>query len=78
MRRPNGFYLTTSLETRLPGGSVAKNHMPVHEMRVRTLGEEDLLEEELAAHSRILAWKIPGMEESGGLQSLVSQIVRHD
>ena len=57
---------------------MAKNHMPVHEMRVRTLGEEDLLEEELAAHSRILAWKIPWMEESGGLQSLVSQIVRHD
>ena len=78
VRRPNGFYLATSLETRLPGGSVAKNHLPVQEMRVRTLGEEDLLEEELAAHSRILAWKIPWTEESGELQSMVSQRVRHD
>ena len=35
------FYLATSLESRLPGGSVAKNHLPIQEMRVRTLGEED-------------------------------------
>ena len=55
VRRPRAFYLATSLETRLPGGSVAKNHLPVQEMRVRTLGEEDLLEEELATHSSILA-----------------------
>ena len=78
MRRPRAFYLATSLETRLPGGSVAKNHLPVQEMRVRTLGEEDLLEEELATHSSILACKILWTEEPGVLQSMGSQRVRHD
>ena len=34
--------------------------------------------EEMAAHSSILAWKIPRMEESGRLQSMESQRVRHD
>jgi len=37
-----------------------------------------ILEEKLAAHSSILAWKIPWTEEPGGLQSMVSQRVRHD
>ena len=48
------------------------------EMRVRSLGQEDPLEEEMAPHSSILAWKIPWAEESGGLQSMGSQRVRHD
>ena len=39
------------------------------EMRVRSLGWEDPLEEEIAIHSRILAWKIPWTEEPGRLQS---------
>ena len=34
------------------------------------MGQEDPLEEEMATHSSILAWKIPRMEESGGLQSM--------
>ena len=34
------------------------------------LGQEDLLEKEMASHSSTLAWKIPWMEESGGLQSM--------
>ena len=38
--------------------------------RVRSLGQEDPLEEEMATHSSILAWKIPWTEESGGLQSM--------
>ena len=50
----------------------------MQETWVRSLGQEDLLEEEMATHSGILAWKIPWMEESGGLQSMGSQRVRHD
>ena len=42
------------------------------------LGWEDPLEEEMAAHSSILAWEIPQTEESHGLQSMGSQRVRHD
>ena len=45
---------------------------------VGSLGQEDPLEEEMAAHSSILVWKIPWVEESGGLQSMGSQGVRHD
>ena len=37
---------------------------------VRSLGGEDPLEEEMATHSSILAWKIPWTEEPGGLQSM--------
>ena len=40
------------------------------EPRVRTLGQEDPLEEGVAAHSSILAWRIPWTEEPGGLQSM--------
>ena len=42
------------------------------------LGGEDPLEKEMAAHSSVLAWKIPRTEESGGLQSMGSQRVRHN
>ena len=45
---------------------------------VRFLGGEDLLEEEMATHSSILAWRIPWTEEPGGLQSMESQKVRHN
>ena len=45
---------------------------------VRSLGREDLLEEEMAPHSNILAWKIPWTEERGRLQSMGSQRVGHD
>ena len=37
---------------------------------IRALGQEDPLEEEIATHSNILAWRIPGTEEPGGLQSM--------
>ena len=40
---------------------------------VRSLGQEDLLEEELETHSSILAWEIPWTEEPGTLQSMGSQ-----
>ena len=39
-------------------------------MRVQFLGQEDPLEEGVATHSSILAWRIPRMEEPGGLQSI--------
>ena len=47
-------------------------------MRAQSLGEEDSLEEEMATHSSVLAWRIPRTEEPGGLQSMGSQRVRHD
>ena len=40
------------------------------------LGREDPLEQEMATHSSILAWRIPGAEEPGGLQSMGLQRVR--
>ena len=45
---------------------------------VRSLGQEDPLEKEMATHSSVLAWRIPWMEELGGLQSTGSQRVGHD
>ena len=50
----------------------------LQETQVRSLGQEDLLEKEMATHSSILAWRIPQTEELGGLQSTGSQRVRHD
>ena len=50
----------------------------MQEIRVQSLRLEDPLEKEMAIHSSFLAWKIPQMEEPGGLQSLGSQRVRHD
>ena len=48
------------------------------ETHVLSLGQEDPLEEGMAIHSSILAWKIPWTEESGGLQFIGSQRVGHD
>ena len=51
-------------------------HLPtMRETRVQSLGQEDLLEKEMATHSSILAWRIPWTEEPGGLQSMGSQRV---
>ena len=47
-------------------------------MWVRSLGGEDPLEEGMATHSRILAWRISWTEEPGGLQSMGSQRVGHN
>ena len=58
-----------------------KIHLPVQEtqeMLVQSLGQEDPLEEEMATHSGILAWKILWTEKPGGLQSMGSQRVRHN
>ena len=54
-------------------------HLPtMQETQVRSLGQEDPLEKEMATHSGTLAWKIPWMEERGRLQSMGSQRVGHD
>ena len=55
-----------------------KNLPAVLETRVRSLGREDPLEEEMATPSSILAWRITWIEEPGGLQSMGSQRVGHD
>ena len=59
-----------------PGGAVVKNLPAVQEAQethVQSLGREDPLEEEMATHSRILAWRIPWRGGPGGLQSIGSQ-----
>ena len=54
-------------------------HLPtMRETWVQFLGWADLLEKEMATDSSILAWKIPWTEETVRLQSMGSQIVRHD
>ena len=50
----------------------------MQEMRVQSLGQEDLLEKEMAAHSRILSWEVPWTEEPGRLQSTGLQRVGHN
>ena len=57
---------------------MVKNLPAVRETWVGSLGWEDPLEKEMMTHSSILAWRIPQTEESGGLQSMGSQRVRHD
>ena len=49
----------------------------MRETQVRSLGQEDPLEKEMAIHSSPIAWRIPWTEESGRLQSMGSQRVRH-
>ena len=60
---------------------MVKNLLAMQEMQetgVRSLGQEDLLEEGMATHTSILAWRIPGTEEPGGLQPMASQRVGCD
>ena len=71
VRQEFGLALSTVAQTvkRLP---------TMQETQVQSLGQEDLLEKEMATHSSILAWKIPWVEEPGRLQSMLSQRVRHN
>ena len=55
-----------------------KNPLVMKVTGVRSLGQEDPLEEGMATHSSILAWRIPWTEEPGRLQSMGSQRVRHE
>ena len=52
--------------------------MPMQEMQVQSLSQEDPLEEEMATHSSVVAWEIPWTEEPGGLQYIASQRVLCD
>ena len=64
-----------------PSGSVVKNPPAMQEPQetwVPSLGREDPLEEGMATHSSVLAWRIPWTEETGGLQSIASLRVEHD
>ena len=70
-----------------PGGSEDKesacnagdlNLPAMQETWVRTLGQKDPLEEGMATHSSILAWRIPWTEEPGRLQSIGLHRVGHD
>ena len=57
---------------------IVKHLSAMQKTRVRSLGWEDPLEKEMAAHSSILAWKIPWMAEPGRLQSMGPQRAGHD
>ena len=62
-------------------GSAVKNPPAMQEPQatwVQSLGQEDPLEEGIATHSSVLAWRIPWKEEPGGLQSVGLQRVEHD
>ena len=63
------FHLVAQTVKRLPA---------MRETWVQSLGQEDPLEKEMAAHSSTLAWRIPWKEEPNGLQSMGSQRVGHD
>ena len=57
---------------------MVENLPAIQETQVRSLGQEDPLEKEMATHSTILACRIPRTEEPGGLQSMGLQRVGHD
>ena len=57
---------------------LVENPSVMQEILVQALGQEDALEKGRAAHSSILAWRIPWTQKPGGLQSMESQRVAHD
>ena len=57
---------------------IIRNPPAMQETQVLSLGQEDPQEKEMATHSSILAWRIPGTEEPGGLQSIGLQRTGHD
>ena len=62
-------------------GTVAqkiRNLLAKQEIQVRSLGQEDHLKKGMATHSSVLAWRIPGTQEPGGLASMGLQTVGHD
>ena len=69
--------LYTNLKTSLLAQTV-KRLSTMRETRVPSLGWENPPEKEMVIHSRTIAWEIPWTEESGKLQSMVSQRVGHD
>ena len=77
----NEFWNILCLYWGFPGGSAVKNLPAVQEpqeMWVRSLSQEDSLEQEMATCPTILAWEIPWTEETVGLWPMGPQKVRHD
>ena len=72
------FRLSIMHVTILEVAQMVKNPPTIWETQVLSLGWEDPLEEGMATHSSILAWRIPWTEETGRLQSIGSQRVRHN
>ena len=62
----------------LSGKRICLLMQEMQETQFRSLGQENPLEEEMAARSSILAWEIPWREEHGRLYSMGSQSVRHN
>ena len=72
-------YLAKCLELRASLVAQRLKRLPgMREIRVRSLGQEDPLEKEMATHSSTLAWRITWREEPGRLQSMGSQRVGHN
>ena len=61
-----------------PGGSAVQNLLAMKETQVQSLSQEDPLEKKMVTHYSILAWRIPWIEEPGGLESKGLQRVTHD
>ena len=78
MSSQNQITFPSLLALSFPGGSVVKNLPAKQETWVRSLAWDNPLEKEMANHSSILTWEIPWTEESGGLQSVGLQRVRHN
>ena len=55
------------------GSNYLKNLLTIQKTQIQSLGQEDPLEEGMATHSSVLAWRIPWTEEPGGQQSMGSQ-----
>ena len=73
-----GAAITGAYRGASPVAQRVKRLPAMRETWVLSLGQEDPLEKEMATHSNILAWKIPWIEEPGGLQSTGLQRVGHD
>ena len=73
----NSLTLSGNSSLRFRGGSDSKESVWMQETWVQSLGQKATLEKGIAAHSTILAWRIPWTEEPGGLQSMGSQRVGH-
>ena len=61
-----------------PIAQMIKNLLAMQETQVQSLDQEDSLEKEMATHSSIFVWRIPWIEESGGLQFMGSPRVQHN
>ena len=74
-----GSFINTNFITRVfLLAQMVKNLPAMQETRVQSLGQEDPLEKGMATHSSVLAWRIPGTAEPGGLPSIGLHRVRHD